>query len=91
MSSGHVKALLTGRGRGISTRASTERPLRQDAAARTGGERRGGGTGGRRQEGVNRIKGKDKHITASPVAASGIMNSLITAEGCNSSMKSAAN
>lgn len=46
MSSGHVKALLSRRGRGISTRASTERPLRQDAAARTGGERRGGGTGG---------------------------------------------
>lgn len=42
-----------------------------------GAEGRWGGA----KEGVNRIKGKDKHITASPVAASGIMNSLITAEG----------
>lgn len=81
LSSGHVKALLARRGGGISTGASTERPLRQDAVAWTDGEHQGAGTGGRRQEGVNRIKGKDKHITASPLAASGIMNSLITAEG----------
>lgn len=45
MSSGHVKALLTRCGGGISRRASTERPLRQDAA----GLRRGGGTVGWRQ------------------------------------------
>lgn len=54
--------------------------LWREPAASTGAEGLGWECGVR-GGGVNCIKGKDKHITASPVAASGIMNSLITAEG----------